>query len=428
MHDRRLQYNEGRDNKAGCESLRVPDHETPAHVFRLSQPGSYTSFTDLQGTYNTMSDKNETEQPSSAAQGTVEASASHESPPPAAEAGPTEASHSSGILPPQHWQQATIDTDETADADSALGDNSSSTASITSSILKYRTILGRTFHSEQGDAHYWGANDERQNEAMDINHHCQTLRLDGKLFLAPLSNDIEKAVDIGTGTGVWAIDFADDFPGCEVIGTDISPIQPSWIPPNLQFQIDDCTKEWTFPEGSLDYVHIRFLTGCIADWDGLMKEAYRCLKPGGYIESMEPSANIQSDDNTVEPDSAMGQWGKIFVEGGSKMGRTFSVVEDELQNKALRKAGFVDIQEQKHKSPIGSWPKDEKLREIGQYAQLSMEQDFEGLILFMANVLGGWSREEIQVYVAHLRREIRSGKKHGWYWQKVVWARKPDSA
>jgi hypothetical protein len=29
-------------------------------------------------------------------------------------------------------------------------------------------------------------------------------------------------------------DFADEFPDCKVIGTDVSPIQPSWIPPNLK--------------------------------------------------------------------------------------------------------------------------------------------------------------------------------------------------
>lgn len=29
-------------------------------------------------------------------------------------------------------------------------------------------------------------------------------------------------------------DFADEFPNAEVIGTDVSPIQPSWIPPNLK--------------------------------------------------------------------------------------------------------------------------------------------------------------------------------------------------
>jgi hypothetical protein len=29
-------------------------------------------------------------------------------------------------------------------------------------------------------------------------------------------------------------DFADTHPGAEVIGTDISPIQPEWVPPNLK--------------------------------------------------------------------------------------------------------------------------------------------------------------------------------------------------
>lgn len=42
------------------------------------------------------------------------------------------------------------------DADSAIGeDRADSTASITSSILRYRTIRGRTYHNERGDAFYW---------------------------------------------------------------------------------------------------------------------------------------------------------------------------------------------------------------------------------------------------------------------------------
>lgn len=42
------------------------------------------------------------------------------------------------------------------DADSAVGDDvASSTESISSSILHYRTIHGRTYHSERGNAEYW---------------------------------------------------------------------------------------------------------------------------------------------------------------------------------------------------------------------------------------------------------------------------------
>lgn len=36
------------------------------------------------------------------------------------------------------------------------------------------------------------------------------------------------------GLTVCRSDFADEFPSAEVIGTDLSPIQPSWVPPNLK--------------------------------------------------------------------------------------------------------------------------------------------------------------------------------------------------
>jgi methylase of polypeptide subunit release factors len=38
-------------------------------------------------------------------------------------------------------------------------------------------------------------------------------------------NVLTIVLDIGTGTGIWAIDFADEHPEAEVIGTDLSPIQ-----------------------------------------------------------------------------------------------------------------------------------------------------------------------------------------------------------
>ena len=53
------------------------------------------------------------------------------------------------------------------------------------------------------------------------------LLCDAHLHLAPLENP-RRILDIGTGTGIWAIQMADDYPDCTVIGTDLSPVQPSW--------------------------------------------------------------------------------------------------------------------------------------------------------------------------------------------------------
>ncbi|KAJ3542215.1 hypothetical protein NM208_g4210 [Fusarium decemcellulare] len=274
---------------------------------------------------------------------------------------------------------------------------------------------------------YRASNDDAQNEALDIIHHVLTLLLDNKLHMAPLKKDIKKVIDIGTGTGIWAIDFADEYPHAEVVGTEISPIQPSWVPPNLQFQIDDCTQEWTFDQNSQDFVHIRWLFGSIKDWTALFKQAYKVLRPGGYVESHEASIHFRSDDGTVNEKTAMGQFGKFFVEGGKKMGRSMTVVEDEIQRKSIEEAGFEAIEEANFKTPIGPWPKDPKQNEIARYQQMAVEQDTEGTMMYVA-ALNGWSKEEVTVYISQLRKELRSKDIHGYYRQKIVWARKPEAS
>lgn len=63
--------------------------------------------------------------------------------------------------------------------------------------------------------------------------------LGGNLLIAPVSPSPQRVLDFGTGTGIWALDFADEYPGAKVIGTDLSPIQPLWVAPNSEFVVDD---------------------------------------------------------------------------------------------------------------------------------------------------------------------------------------------
>ena len=147
----------------------------------------------------------------------------------------------------------------------------------------------------------------------------------------------------------WSSDFADQYPGAEVIGVDISPPQPQWVPPNLKFEVDDVTQEWTWAPKSFDYVHMRWLVGAIPDWNVLFKQVYGVVKPGGYFESKESSPAITSDDGTVPEGCALDQWGKVFHQAGNKFGRTFRVYEEGIQRKAMEEAGFVDIKEYEYK-------------------------------------------------------------------------------
>jgi SAM-dependent methyltransferase len=221
-------------------------------------------------------------------------------------------------------------------------------------------------------------------------------------------------------------DMADEFPGAEVIGTDISPIQPSWVPPNVKFEIEDCTEEWTFAPNTFDFIHLRYMFGSISDWNALFAEAFRAVKPGGWVESYEASVDMMSDDDTVKEGTATYEWGKFFIEGGKRLGRSFTIIDDDTQRKGMEAAGFVDIHTKDSKLPIGGWAKDPKMRHIGLLAQAAMEQDLEGFLLYMANMVLDWSIDEVRVYCSQLRREMRSSKYHPYVRLRVVYGRKPN--
>ncbi|KAK3946761.1 S-adenosyl-L-methionine-dependent methyltransferase [Pseudoneurospora amorphoporcata] len=248
------------------------------------------------------------------------------------------AAETTGPLPGSYWAEQGLPKEEENDGDSTIGsDIESSTASISSSILKYRTMNGRTYHSDTGP------NDAKQNEMLDIFHYVMTIYLDGRLYNAPLPKNPENTIDLGTGTGLWAIDFADKFPNCNVMGTDISPIQPSWVPPNVRFEIDDYNKEWTYNSNFFDFIHLRWLTGTVKDWSAFYKEAYRCCKPGGYIEHMDASSGtICLDDSSVNTKvHALGQWGPMWEEACGKIGQ--QLLSNDIVENGMKEAGFVNI-------------------------------------------------------------------------------------
>ncbi|KAH7629377.1 S-adenosyl-L-methionine-dependent methyltransferase [Sordaria sp. MPI-SDFR-AT-0083] len=339
----------------------------------------------------------------------------------------TEEAAEAGLLPASHWQQEPLPEDVDADdGASTIGSFVSSTASLSESIFKYRTIHGRTFHSEIGNAESWQPNDAHHIDAQEVAHHNYMVAIGHKLYLSPLEkNKVGKVLDIGTGTGSWVIDFADEFPNTEVIGTDITPIQPTWTPPNCKFELDDCNAEWTWPDNTFDFIHCRMMFGVVTDWDDLFRQAYRTSKPGGWVESFVACSTMFSDDGTVKEGSAMSQWAKVWNAGGEKTGRTFMVYDHDLQQKGMEKAGFVDITVKEFIIPVGVWHKDKELAEKGIWWKMMMEADLEGYLIYIFNVVMGWTPEESTAYAKHFRKELNDPNIHAYFKARTVYGRKP---
>ncbi|KAL0937526.1 putative SAM dependent methyltransferase [Colletotrichum truncatum] len=305
---------------------------------------------------------------------------------------------------------------------------SSSSASLTESITEYRRLHGRTY-TQRTD--YYGPNDEKQNEGLDLNHYCMTLFLDDKLFYSPIGERPQRVLDLGTGTGIWAIDFADEFPSAEVVGVDISPIQPSWVPPNCKFQIDDIEKlPWTWPTNHFDFIHIRNLEGCVADWPALYAQALDNLQPGsGYIEVKETDFNVQSQSTeNLDDDHPYKRWTKVMFEAFDKIGKTARQHHDHGIAKNLESAGFVDIVEKKWQMPIGGWAKDPKLKEIGACYLEFLDQSLEGFGTFLLKEIMGWEYAEILVFMSEMRKALRDATLQPKIDVHLVYARRPEKS
>ncbi|CCE35193.1 uncharacterized protein CPUR_02124 [Claviceps purpurea 20.1] len=317
-----------------------------------------------------------------------------------------------------------IPADDQNDIDSVLSEAPSSTMSIASSVLEYRQLRGRTYHSDKFTTNYSIPNDDQQLESEELCHQVWMIHFDDQLFLAPLCTDrIHRVLDVGTGSGIWAIEFADRFPNASVIGTDISPCQPQWVPPNLRFEIDDAALEWTWNANHFDFIHIRYIFGGIQDWTGLFKEAYRCCAPGGWVQSVECDPEFHSDDGTTELEPVLASYGDMFREGGQILKNSFFV--QEIQQRAFDEAGFVEKRVAQYKIPIGPWAKDSKLADVGRIAGAALDNDLEGYTQMIWHTVFQRSANEYNVWLASLRKAVRNPKVHSYMMAHVVYGRKP---
>ncbi|KAF1813886.1 LaeA-like protein, partial [Eremomyces bilateralis CBS 781.70] len=273
--------------------------------------------------------------------------------------------------------------------------------------------------------------DEHEKDRMDICHKLFSIARRGQLHNAPVSATSNpysptRIMDLGCGTGIWAIDMADKFPHAEVVGLDLVNIQPEKIPPNLRFRIPrDYEAPWTYGEESWDLIHIQMGCGSVSSWPELYQKIFAHLKPGsGWIEQVEIDFQPRCDDGTLRPESHVVQWYQYLAEATGRVSK--SITYESNTGHILRSAGFIDIQETVIRAPYNGWPADPHQKHIGRWYNLSITEGLEALSLAALTRINRWDADQhVRPLLSAVRAEINSRKIHAYNNIHIWTARRP---
>lgn len=314
-----------------------------------------------------------------------------------------------------------------SDSNSEITFTGDEVRSSASSQFSFTYDNGRRYHSDRFKSEYYLPNDECEQDRLDLYHHIFLSLLGGALYISPLQNP-KKILDVGTGTGIWAMDIADEHPEAEVVGTDLSPIQPPWVPPNCRFEVEDMEEDWPYAPNYFDFIHIRSLSGSFQDWDQVLLKAHSHLEPGGYLEYQDYAGEIFYHDGTRPPDddiekSAFAYYLKVVNDASIKRKRPFKVAQ--TMKARFENLGLENVKEHRAVWPLGDWPKDPKLKELGRWGRIGA---IDSIAPFAVGYLRreGWTHEEIAELCSKVRKDIgRGGSKYyceGWF----ICGRKPN--
>ncbi|KAK4100864.1 S-adenosyl-L-methionine-dependent methyltransferase [Parathielavia hyrcaniae] len=251
---------------------------------------------------------------------------------------------------------------------------------------------------------YFAPVDEDEIERLQYMHELFNMMFDNRLIFPPIPRP-RRILDCGFGSGAWAIDVAEQYPGCEVIGIDVYPYPvPEHTPPNLDFQVDDLNSPSTFPSNYFDLVHSRMMAGGIHSnrWMNYLGDILRVLRPGGWCQMVEIYFNAQSDNGTLTSNHALQVWSQSYMQSIQPAKDPRAPLR--LQN-WMTQAGFVEVESRLLTLPLSGWPTDPRENAIGTANRANVQRLLSSLAVYPFAQALNMTNVDIELLVAQARSE-----------------------
>ncbi|KAG8941241.1 hypothetical protein FRC00_012453 [Tulasnella sp. 408] len=197
--------------------------------------------------------------------------------------------------------------------------------SPTSPIALVQEVHGRL--RQASDKDYYLPADRDEHGRLDMQHQTLKLTMNSlyaqrELVKSTLARTDRRTtlLDVGTGSGIWAIEMAEEFPNTDITGIDIVPpdvlSRPSTvIPSNCVLKVADGTTEIKKYHEAFDIIHFRAAhLGMPNLAKILLEDSARALIPGGLLLLVHCVPLILKDDLSAYPVTDEGQPGELSTE------------------------------------------------------------------------------------------------------------------
>ncbi|KAG8945441.1 hypothetical protein FRC04_000816 [Tulasnella sp. 424] len=188
------------------------------------------------------------------------------------------------------------------------------------------TSHGRSF--QQGDHTYALPTDNGEHSRLDLQHEAVRIMLEGRLYqtpelvrqaLAQAEDGTINILDVGAGSGRWAIEMSEEFADAKVLGIDLA--LPSVLsdttrslPSNCSFRVLDVNQDLAKLDLTFNVIHTRFVEPGINDTDLFFYDVARLLRPEGALLLVGANAQIVDDQGKVFPLHKPGEVGTLPAE------------------------------------------------------------------------------------------------------------------
>ncbi|KAI5467358.1 methyl transferase [Mariannaea sp. PMI_226] len=265
---------------------------------------------------------------------------------------------------------------------------------------------------------------------LDIFHKVFLVARNEKLFEAPITRPTPRIMDLGTGTGIWAVNIGEEVPNAQVMGVDLNAIMPQLIPLGCyqqQFDLEERTWDPLFKD--CDLIHIRMLLGSIQTdlWPQVYRNVFEHLAPGvGHLEHIEVDFLPRCDDDERPAESSYQEWVDLYFDAMDQLNRTARLKSHDTRQ-MLEAAGFTDIQEKVVKAYLCPWTSDWQEQELAKWFNLGVSHSLEAFTLIPFIDKLGMKFEEVRELCLRAKDEICKLRYHTYCNIHIFTARRPGS-